>query len=290
MGMAAPSTVTPQRRGPSATVTVRAPVRNVIVRPAAGLLRHPVGIPGSTGDAACSRACSANHTATACDSDVTGDRRRSGVGIEEAGVDRSGHELRVGEDVDELVAVRGGADEPRRRQRGAERGHGLGAGRGMGDHLGHHRVVVRRHHRPAGHPAVDAQRAVRRRVAGVDGERGERPGGRRVTGGRILGRQPRLDRVPAEHRRDRSRWQWLAFGDAQLELDEVEAGDELGHRVLHLEAGVHLEEGELARGLVEQELDGAGADVADRSRRGHGSIGQTVRGGRRRRPAKAIPR
>ena len=55
--------------------------------------------------------------------------------------------------------------------------------------------------------------------------------------------------------------------DEQLQLDEVEAGDHLRHRVLDLEAGVHLEERELAV-AVEQELDGAGADVADGARRG----------------------
>ena len=35
-----------------------------------------------------------------------------------------------------------------------------------------------------------------------------------------------------------------AGGDVELELDQVEAGRRLGDRVLHLEAGVDLEEGE----------------------------------------------
>ena len=39
----------------------------------------------------------------------------------------------------------------------------------------------------------------------------------------------------------------LAGGDPQLLLDEVEAVDELGDRVLDLQARVHLEEEELAR-------------------------------------------
>ena len=38
--------------------------------------------------------------------------------------------------------------------------------------------------------------------------------------------------------------QRLARGHAQLQLDKVEAGDRLGHRVLDLEARVHLEEEE----------------------------------------------
>ena len=54
----------------------------------------------------------------------------------------------------------------------------------------------------------------------------------------------------------------MALGHVQLQRDEIESGDQLGHRVLHLQAGVHLEERE-ATLAVEQELDGAGADVPD---------------------------
>ena len=66
------------------------------------------------------------------------------------------------------------------------------------------------------------------------------------------------DRVLRERQR-------LAGGDAQLPLDQVEAGDHLGHRVLDLQAGVHLQEVEVRR-RVDDELDRAGADVADRAR------------------------
>ena len=52
----------------------------------------------------------------------------------------------------------------------------------------------------------------------------------------------------------------LARGDADLLLDDVDAGDELGHRVLDLDAGVHFEEEEVAL-VVEQELEGAGVGV-----------------------------
>ena len=51
-------------------------------------------------------------------------------------------------------------------------------------------------------------------------------------------------------------------------MHQVDPGHQLGHRMLDLEAGVHLEEVEAAVG-VEQELDGAGADVAHRRRRLH---------------------
>ena len=41
--------------------------------------------------------------------------------------------------------------------------------------------------------------------------------------------------------------QRLALGDAHLQLDEIEAGDRLGDRMLDLQARVHLEEVEVAR-------------------------------------------
>src|SRR5437763_10074398 len=58
--------------------------------------------------------------------------------------------------------------------------------------------------------------------------------------------------------------EWGAVGDAQLLTHEVDAGDELRHRMLHLDAGIQLEEEE--RAAVEHELGGAGADVADCTR------------------------
>ena len=48
-------------------------------------------------------------------------------------------------------------------------------------------------------------------------------------------------------------------GDADLLDDEIEPGDHLGHRVLHLQARVHLDEEELA--VLVEELDRAGAAV-----------------------------
>ncbi|MNH22558.1 hypothetical protein D3C79_824210 [compost metagenome] len=56
--------------------------------------------------------------------------------------------------------------------------------------------------------------------------------------------------------------QGLAAGHANLPGHQVEPGNGLGDRVLHLQAGVHLHEEELATG-IEQELHGAGAHVAD---------------------------
>ena len=57
--------------------------------------------------------------------------------------------------------------------------------------------------------------------------------------------------------RDRKR---LALGDADLLAHQVDAGDHLGDRMLDLQAGVHLDEVELA--VFPQELDRARAAIA----------------------------
>ena len=84
------------------------------------------------------------------------------------------------------------------------------------------------------------------------------PAGLWEEGARVLGVEPHLDRVAA-----RMRWRLdrLPGCDPQLRLHEVDPADELGHRVLDLDAPVQLEEEELP--AVEHELGGAGASVAD---------------------------
>ena len=63
---------------------------------------------------------------------------------------------------------------------------------------------------------------------------------------------------------DRRLVQRVALRDQDLAAHEVDAGDDLGHGVLDLDARVHLDEEELAAIDVEQELDGAGVAIADR--------------------------
>ena len=65
----------------------------------------------------------------------------------------------------------------------------------------------------------------------------------------------------------RRRLEAAALGDADLQGDEVDAGGALGDGVLDLQPGVHLEEEEAAV-VTGEELDGAGAGVADRPRGG----------------------
>ena len=83
--------------------------------------------------------------------------------------------------------------------------------------------------------------------------------------GRVLGGDPALQRGAADLQgllRQAEVREGLAAGDAQLRADQVDVGDLLGDRVLDLDARVHLDEHVAAVG-GEQELDGAGVDVAD---------------------------
>src|SRR5258708_7714703 len=53
----------------------------------------------------------------------------------------------------------------------------------------------------------------------------------------------------------------LAGGDADLLLDDVDTGDHLGHRMLDLDACIHLDEVELA--FFVEVLESTGTAVAD---------------------------
>ena len=103
---------------------------------------------------------------------------------------------------------------------------------------------------------------------GGPGQPLDAPGRRQESVLRVLGVEADLDRVAAAGQRvvdcrlrDRER---PALGDPELLLDEVQPGDGLGHRVLHLEPRVHLQEEHLAA-VGEQELAGSGAAIPDRA-------------------------
>ncbi len=150
----------------------------------------------------------------------------------------------------------------------------------MGDDLGDHRVVERADDRTAGNARVDADAVD---LGELESAEGARTGHVAVVG--VLGAQAHLDGMATDLRVQRRVGQGLAGGDRQLQLDQVESGDHLGDRVLDLQAGVHLEEGEVAV-AVDQELDRAGADVAHGTRgscRGiaHGSTQRCVDSRRR---------
>ena len=99
----------------------------------------------------------------------------------------------------------------------------------------------------------------------------------------ILGVEPRLDGVPVDAQPGLRDAQRIALRDADLLAHEVQAADGLRHRMLHLQAGVHLQEPEVP--AAEQELHGAGGGVPDGGRGLHGGgahrLAQGVVEGRR---------
>ena len=150
-----------------------------------------------------------------------------------------------------------------------------------GDQLAEHRVVERRHRVALGDAAVHpAPRPGGRFAVQVEGA-----GGGQEVVVRVLGVQAHLDGVAAQRHLFLADRQRLAPGDTDLPGDQVQAGDGLGDRVLHLQAGVHLHEEELAT-RVQQEFHGAGADIADglgglHRRFAHGAAQRRGHAGRR---------
>ena len=171
------------------------------------------------------------------------------------------------------------------------------AGRRPGDHLGEHRVVVRarprcrsRSRSRAGCPAVQQvelagdPRHLERGAACRSAAASRRPGPRRTAAPRSRGRRS----APIARRSAACR----PSATVELQLDQVDAVHQLGDRVLDLEPGVHLQEEEAARVVgVDEELDGAGADVVDRrGGRARAASCSARRGLRRRARAPATPR
>ena len=98
--------------------------------------------------------------------------------------------------------------------------------------------------------------AVRRPIDGGEVARG------------VLGVEAGLDRVAGAADVVLAGGQGLAGGDPELPFHQVEAGDRFGDRMLHLQAGVHLQEEEAVG--VGDELHRSGADIAHRARGGDG--------------------
>ncbi len=131
------------------------------------------------------------------------------------------------------------------------------------DQLGNHGIVERRNLRARLHAGIDPQPLQLRRL-----EHSDRPGRRNEPLGRILRTQPRFDGVTGEFDLVLRQRQRFSRSDAQLPLHQIEARDQLRHRMLDLQARVHLDEvpGRRRRQIaaLHQELDRARPLVADR--------------------------
>src|SRR5918999_1693848 len=138
------------------------------------------------------------------------------------------------------------------------------------DELGEQAVVERRHLVPRVQVGVHPD-------AGAAGEPelAHDTGLRREVVSRVLGRDPELDGVAAEGHVLLAQREPLAGRQPNLLGDQVDAGQHLGHRMLHLDPAVDLDEVEVP-GSVEQELQGAGRLVAGGQHRADGQVAEPL--------------
>ena len=138
----------------------------------------------------------------------------------------------------------------------------LQAGRGPGAKLGDHRIIEHADLAPLKNAGVIAHDATRRgrpfdgrAVAGQPADRGQE-----VAVG-VFGIKPAFHRPAVDLEVRLRKGQRLTCGNADHLFHQIDAGDQLGHRMFHLQAGVHFQKVEIAR-PVDDEFDGAGAGVA----------------------------
>ena len=150
-------------------------------------------------------------------------------------------------------------------QRIAHGGDGRSAVRPVGDQLRDHGVVEDGDLRALFHARVDAYGSAFLRLPVAY----EPPRGRHEAAGRVFRIDTAFKRpaVPPNILLNQS--ERLAGGDTELLLHQVEPGNHLRYRMLHLEPRVHLEEVEIAR-LVGDELDRSRRDVVHRTGQRHG--------------------
>ena len=166
-------------------------------------------------------------------------------------------ERRVGDHLAVEREDRGHAVDDELVQRPAGALERLLAGAAGDDELGEHRVERADDRVALEQAGVPAHAGTLGDAQGRDGA-----GGREEPAAGVLAVDAELDRVAV--RLGVGVVERLAVGDAELLAHEVDAGDLLGDRVLDLQAGVDLEEGDVAVG-ADEELAGAGADVAGRA-------------------------
>ena len=126
------------------------------------------------------------------------------------------------------------------------------------DHLREQRVVERRDVVAFAKAGIDAHARVLLRhppVRDPSDRRQEAAGG-------IFRVDARLDRVAVDCQHRLRFRQRFADRDPQLPFDQIEPGDHFGDRMFDLQTRIHLHEVERAV-LLGDELDGAGADIAD---------------------------
>ena len=192
-------------------------------------------------------------------------RRRGQLGavVDEAGGDRTVPELVVGQDGLQVGLVGGHPPHPVLGQRALHSAHHGGEVLAPAGDLLDHGVEVGGYLHALVDAAVEADPGAAGRPVGHDpaGVGTEVVGGVLSGHPALQGEAPQADRVLGESQlRQRG-----PGGDQQLRFDQVDVGDLLGHRVLHLDPWVHLDE-DVAAGAVHEELHRAGVGVSDGGR------------------------
>ena len=161
----------------------------------------------------------------------------------------------------------GDAFDHRLSQGSSGSGDGLFPAGAGDDDLGEHRVEQGGDDVALGDSGLDADPG-----AGRPAQAGDGTGGGGQTSGGILTGDAQLEAVTAGLV-DLS--EVTALGDAQLDLDQIGAGNLLSDAVLHLKTGVDLQEPDIALGSQE-ELAGGHPDVVDRLQEATGGRDETV--------------
>ena len=134
-----------------------------------------------------------------------------------------------------------------------------------GDDLGDFSVAVRWHDIAEGHGSVDAQPRTVRQL-----EQGDRTRRGRESSLGVLGAEMYLDRVPPDGGHGLT--EPVAGGDPELELHQVDASRDLGHRVLVGQTRIESQESERTLVRMHEELDGSDVAIVGRLADGPGRV------------------
>ena len=132
-------------------------------------------------------------------------------------------------------------------QRLAHHGDGLATVFAMHDELGDHRVVIHRNLTAINHAGVHPHAVALRGVTLKHGlfwrrETHQAAGAGEKVAKRVFRVDAALDGPAFALHLVLRQWQRLTSRHADHQLDQIEPGDALGDRMLHLQAGVHLQE------------------------------------------------
>ena len=147
----------------------------------------------------------------------------------------------------------------------------------MHNELGHHRVVIRADGVTLTHTIVETHGAAFKRGVRWFFVHLQMTGGRQEIVVGVFSANACLNGMTGQFDLILLQWQGLATGHAQLPFHQIQTCHGFGHRMLHLQAGVHLHEEEvhvdLASGLVvalfHDEFNSACAHIVHSSCSGH---------------------